>query len=172
MSKELINDTLFLITSLFAIVGGLFGFYKIFIKPKRIKTKLFELLKMTEEWFDELDSNLERNLNTALLNNKENKIREYIETHLKTYKIKPKKKLIRKWNKKMGIKAELQRSSDIFQKYSHIPVSGIYIDMFFRMIVSNFYKFHSAYNSENKQECNFADIEMPVKFLKFYVENL
>ena len=127
---------------------------------------------MIEEWFDELDCNLENNLNISALNNKEKKIHEFIDTHLSNYQIKPKRKMIQKWNKKMGIKTELQKSPDIFQKFSRVPVTGIYLDMFFTMLIANFYKFHGAYKSGNKEECNFADVEMPVKFLRFYLENL
>jgi len=161
-----------LIVSLFTIIGSLYGFYRIIVKPKMTKTKLNNLLKMIINWFDELDCNLEKELNLSVLNNKENKIRDFIDNYLSKYKIKPKKKMIVKWNKRMGIKTELQNSADIFKKYSRIPVSGIYIPEFFTMLVANFYKFHGAYENNNKQECNFADIEMPVKFLKFYVENL
>ncbi len=161
------------IASLFAIVSGIYFFYKKVIEPKRNRTKLKELLQMIEKWFDLLDINLENDLNLAGLNNQERKIHEYIENELAHYLIKPKKKTIRNWNKKMGIKKELRDSFEIFQRFSRTPSNEIFLDMFFTMIVANFYKFHSAYNSNNnKQQVNFADIEMPVKFFKFYVKSL
>ena len=123
-------------------------------------------------WFDTLDINLEKGLNMAELNNQERKVLDYIDNELAHFFIKPKKKTIRKWNKEMGIKEELLNSAEIFQKFSRIPATGIYLDMFFWMITANFYKFHSAYNSNNKGQINFANVEMPIKFLKFYVRSL
>jgi hypothetical protein len=164
MSEKLIDNfekvlynmnTLSIIASLFAIIGGFYGFYKIFIKPKRTKTKLSKLLTMIVDWFDELDCNLEKELNLYALNNKENKIRDFIDNRLPHYKIKPKKRIIKRWNKKMGIKKELQNSPDIFEKYSRISVNGISVSLFFSMIVANFYKFHRAYKTNNKKEYNF-----------------
>ena len=154
------------------LIGGIYKFYKKFIEPKRTKTKLRNLLPLIQEWFDEIDCYLEKDLNINSLNNKEKKINEYIETNLKGYFIKPNKKIKRKWNKKIGIKKELWDSDQLFQKYSRVPAEGIKIESFLTMIFANFYKFFNEFNSESKNNCNFGDIEQPIKFLKFYVENL
>ena len=166
------KEILDFILTIFSIIGSLYAFYIILIKPKIIKTKLVNLMFLVDDWFDEFDCNLEKDLNTALLNNKENKIRDYINNNLSNYQIKPRKKIIRKWNKKMGIKKDLLDSIDLFQKVSRIPVAGIYMDMYFSMLVGNFNKFYTEYSSDNHHDPNFAEIEMPVKFFKFYVRNL
>lgn len=168
------KEYLDIIVLLFAIIGigGFYGVYEKILKPRRKKTKLKLLSGMIEQWFDTLDIHLEKDLNLAELNNQERKIHDYIDDQLAHYYIKPKKKTIKEWNKKMGIKKELLGSIEIFQGFSRIPSTGIYLDMFFWMIVANFYKFHSAYSSDNKQQVNFADVEMPVKFFKFYVRSL
>ena len=145
-------------------VGGIYGVYKTFIKPRRTKTKLRNLLPLIQEWFDEIDVNLENELLLRKLNNKEKKINEYIETNLKGYFIKPNKKIKRKWNKKMGIKKELWDSDELFQEYSRVPAEGVKIESFLIMIFANFYKFFNEFNSESKNNCNFGDIEQPIKF--------
>ncbi len=152
-------------------LGGFYGIYKNFIKPKRTKTKLENLLPLIQEWFDELDCNLDKDINISALHNKERKIHEYIEKYLKHYTIKPNKKLIRKWNEKMGIKKEMQGSEKIFYKFSRIPAEGMDIDLFFTMIVGNFDRFYKDYINK-REEYNFAEVEMPIKFLKFYVAEL
>ena len=101
-----------IIASFFVIISGLYGFYKKVIKPRRIKTKFINLLPLIQEWFDELDCYLEKDLNIFSLQNKEKKIIEYIDKYLKGYTIKPSKKIIRKWNKKMGIKKVIKREID------------------------------------------------------------
>ena len=161
-----------IIASFFVIISGLYGFYKKVIKPRRIKTKFINLLPLIQEWFDELDCYLEKDLNIFSLQNKEKKIIEYIDKYLKGYTIKPSKKIIRKWNKKMGIKKELQDSTKIFSELSRIPIGGMDVKLFFMKIVGNFYTFYKAYKSPNATKYNYADIEMPIKFLKFYVENI
>lgn len=165
-------NVLSLTSSLFAIIAGVYGFYKVFVRPKRVKTKLLKLLEMIEAWFDFLDINLEKELNLAELNNLEKKVQEYIENNLATYKIKPNKKIIRRWNTKMGIKRELIDSVEIFEKFSRIPSTGIFLNMFFYMLVANVYSFYNAYTSDDKQQLNFAEVEIPVKFFKFYVRSL
>lgn len=190
------------LTVLFAVLGGLYGFYARFIKPRTLKTKLRKLTDMVTDWFDEIDCKLEADLNLAALNNKEKKIKDFIESNLKTYRISPSPMVIRAWNQKMGLKEECRDSPELFQKYSRVPSEGLTMSMFFQMLVANFWKFHGEYSSEHKKigsmvkkttsasvipgdisyfvdkqevqrpEYNFAEIEMPVKFLRFYVEAL
>lgn len=186
----------------FAVLGGMYGGYERFIKPRRLKTKLRKLADMITDWFDEIDSNLEAGLNMAALNNRENKIKDYIEQNLKTFHIKPTPAIIRGWNRKMGLKEEYWDDLESFQKYSRIPPEGISMEMFFQMLIANFWRFHGQYPAKSEQlgsmvmkktkssilpgdisyyvdrqevqrpEYNFAEVEMPVKFLKFYLEAL
>ena len=166
------NRIIGIVASLFTIIVGSLVIYSKCIEPKRKKTQLKELLKMIEEWFDLIDINLDKSLNLAELNNKERKIDDYISNNLKNYKIKPTRNIIRKWNKKMGYEKNLLDSNDIFQRYSRVPAKGIEIDVFFMRLIGAFYSFYNSYNSDSKKDRNFADIEMPVRFFKFYVENL
>lgn len=159
------------LTILFAVAGGVYAFYKTFIKPRRLKTKLQKLADMITDWYDEIDCNLDAGLNMAVMNNRENKIKDYIERNLKTYYIKPTQSIIREWNKKVGLKEEYWNDLKSFQKYSRISPKGLSMVMFFQMLVTNFWTFHGQYTSEGSN-CNFAEVEMPVKFLKFYMEAL
>jgi hypothetical protein len=158
------------IAVVFAILGGLYGFYARFIKPSILKTKLQKLALMITGWFDEIDCNLEVELNMAAVNNKENKIREFIKEKLPSYWIKPSRKMIKKWNQEMGLKKEFWNSTEKFQEYSRIPSEGIPLDSFFNLLVAKFLAFKVHYPPKQAGECNFAEIEMPVKFLKFFLK--
>lgn len=158
------------LATLFAIIGALWAVYKRFINPKRRRTKLLKFTKMVTEWIDEIDCNLDVGLNLAAINNKENKIREFIKDNLPTYWIRPSKKMIRKWNKEMGIKKELWDSQDKFEEYSRVSSEGIPLEFFFNMLVCKFQSFTAYYSLKQNGECNFADIEMPAKFLRFYLK--
>lgn len=152
------------------IIVALITIYEKVIKPHTPKTKLNKLYKMIEEWFDEIDCNLEKGLNSASLTNKEEKISDYIRDELPRHNIKPDKLMIRQWNKMMGIKTELQDSPELFQKSSRLPAEGMYLDMYINTIFGNFYRFHSLYQEKSKG-CNYAEVQMPIQFLKFYVKN-
>lgn len=152
------------------IIVAVITIYEKIIKPHTLKTKLMKLDGMIGEWFDEIDCNLEKGLNIASLNNKEEKISDYIRDELPRHRIKPDKLMIRQWNKMMGHKTEFQDSPELFQKYSRLPADGMYLDMYANTIFGNFYRFHNLYQTES-DGCNYAEIQMPVKFLKFYVKN-
>jgi len=157
------------IAALFAVVAGLWSVYKRFIQPKRLKTKLKKFTEMVTEWFDEIDCNLDAGLNLAALNNKENKIREFIKDNLPSYWIRPSKEMIRKWNREMGFKKEYWDSQEKFQEYSRVPLKGMPLEFFFNMLVREFMIFKAHYPPKQNGECNFAEIEMRVKFFKFYL---
>jgi hypothetical protein len=158
------------IVALFTIMGGLYGAYTRIIRPHLLKTKMQKFNQLITDWFDEIDCNLEAGINLASINNKENKILYYIKNRLSSYWIRPSKRIIRKWNQNMGFKREYWDSQEMFQKFSRIPAVGIALDSFFNLLVGNFLEFHADYSAKNKQESNFADIEMPVKFLRFYLK--
>lgn len=157
---------------LFAVVGGVYGFYARFLKPRALKTKLQKVTHMITDWYDEIDRNLEAGLNMAALYNKEEKILDFIKRNLKTYWIKPSPAIIRKWNQEMGFKKEYWDSVDLFQKYSRISPEGLPMDLFFSMLVGNFVRFHKQYLSKPPGKYNYAEISMPIKFPKFYLEEL
>jgi len=125
---------------------------------------------MIKQWFDEIDCNLENGLNLSKLNNMENNFINYIQENLKGYDIKPDIRIIRKWNKKMGFKKSLLDDTNLFQQYSRLPASGMYLDMYIYKIIGNFLSFYKAYQAKS-DKCNYADVEMPIKFLGFYIEN-
>jgi len=156
------------ISAIFAVIGGLYAFYAKIIFPRTTKAKLQKLNEMITTWFDEIDKNLNSGLNMDALNNQEVKMREFICRNLKNYWIKPTKKIIREWNKP-GTKKEFIDSTDLFSKTSRVPVEGIPLEEFYSMLIASFYKFHANY-SEKTGNCNFAEVEMPVKFFRFYVD--
>lgn len=76
-----------------------------FFKRKKLK-RFFELV---QDWFDEIDKNLETGINLSILNNKENKISFFLdENHLNKYKIEISRSFVRKYLKKFGLKKELR----------------------------------------------------------------
>ena len=168
----MIESVLGILVAVITIIGGGYGCYSKLIRPKRIRTKLQMLLAMIQEWFDEIDCNLENGLNMAALNNKENKIHEYISANLGHYKIEPTEKLIRTWNKKMGLRSDFLESTEEFMRYSRVSSDGISVELFFVMLVANFTTFHANYPPKIPGACNFAEVEMPVKFFRFFVESL
>jgi hypothetical protein len=155
---------------LFAVIGALWRGYMVFIKPKRLKTKLQKFNEMITDWFDEIDCNIEAGLNMAVLNNKENKIREFIKDKLPSFWIRPSRKMIRKWNKEMGFKKEYWDSHEKFREYSRVPSKGMPLDFFFNMLVAKFLSFKAHYPPKQNGGCNFAEIEMLIKFFKFYIK--
>ncbi|TET39221.1 MAG: hypothetical protein E3J72_00840 [Planctomycetota bacterium] len=160
-----------IVASICAIVGAAYAIYWRFIKPRKLKTRLQQVTNMIMEWFDEIDCNLDAGLNIAALNNRENKVRDYINRKLKAYWIRPTPKIIRAWNRETGMKKEVRDSKEIFQKRSLVPADGIQIDLFFNTLVGNFTRFYSKYSGKDTG-CNFAEVETPIRFLKFYLEKL
>jgi hypothetical protein len=74
------------------ILAVIFGAYKIYIYFFRIcskkRKKLSRLFYLIQDWFNEIDKNLESGINLSILNNKENSITSFIEeNHLNKYKI-------------------------------------------------------------------------------------
>lgn len=164
-----------IIGKLAVLVGLLVGLRALYVqlfKPRTIGAKLQKVLEMITEWFDEIDRNVEKGVDFASLNNKEKKIHEFIETNLKDYWIKPNDAMIARWNRKMGIKRELQDSQDLFQKFSRIPASGLPLDGYFTRIIGDFIRFNQNYHKAPPGDCNYADVEMPIKFLRFYMREL
>lgn len=157
---------------LVGLLAGLRALYVQLIKPRTLGAKLQKVLEMITEWFDEIDCNVEKGVDFASLNNKERKIHEYIDANLKDYWIKPNDSMIAKWNRRMGIKRELQDSHDLFQKFSRIPASGFPLDGFFTSLIGEFLRFNQNYHKTPPGDYNYADVEMRVKFLRFYVREL
>jgi len=165
--KEIVGG----IASLFAVTGGIWAAYIKLVRPKRTKMKLEVLLAMIQQWFDEIDCNLENGLNLSKLSNMENKFTNYIRDNLKGYEIKPDIRIIRKWNKQMGFKEMLLDDTNLFEQYSRLPPSGMYLDIYIHKIIGNFLSFYKDYQGKSER-FSYAEVEMPIKFLKLYVENV
>jgi hypothetical protein len=161
------------ITTCGASVGlfiGLLTIYEKLVKPNLKKTKLRIAVSLINDWFDYIDCNLEKGIDFPVLDNKEKKVANYIESNLKGYEIKLNKKIRRAWLKKQGIKKTLLDSEELFTNYSRMSCDGYDLFMFFYLIAGNFLSFHVDYKSDNPKGCNFATVEMPVKFLNFLVK--
>ncbi|MDY0325377.1 MAG: hypothetical protein RBQ87_04280 [Candidatus Cloacimonadaceae bacterium] len=141
------------------------------VNKLRKKPQLIKLTELINDWFDYIDCNLEGEINQAVLNNKENKVLSYIGFHLKDYRIKPNRTLIKKWNKRMGYKKALLNSKELFMGSSRLPYEGVTMSDFFMGLIGGFSSFYSAYRSKYPSACNYSNIELPVKFLNFYVYN-
>ncbi len=150
-----------------SLIIGLVTLYEKLIKPKLKSTKLRVAVSLINDWFDFIDCNLESGIDFSVLNNKENKVLEYIKANLKDYKITMNRKKRYAWLKEVGIKKTLRGSKDMFTQYSRMLPDGDFIDLYFMKVIGNFYTFHSKYSSTNPSECNYSEIEMPVKFLNF-----
>ncbi len=164
---------LVIITSCGALVGLLIGLLTIWekvIKPRLRRTRFIIAVNLINEWFDYIDCNLEKGIDFPILENKDKKVTGYIASNLTYYKIKPTKRVRREWLKNMGIKKSLRSSKDLFTTYSRMSSDGDYLSLFFTQIVANFYNFHSLYKSKNPTGCNYAEVEMPVKFLNFLIK--
>lgn len=133
------------------------------------KVKIRKFYSLLQNWFDEIDLNLNNNLNLDLLNNKEEKIRQYIEDNkLKNVRLKIKKRDRIKFLKYCGVKKELQEDRKIFSKYSRFDSYFIYIDLIVNSIVGDFIRFYRSYTNAEPYS-NWADIEMKLKFLRILV---
>lgn len=69
----------------------------------------------------------------------------------------------------MGLKKEYWDSQEKFQEFSRVLSKGMPLDSFFNMLVGKFLNFRAHYPPKQNAECNFAEIEMPLKFLRFYI---
>lgn len=81
MNFTIVEEILKYIGTISLILGFFWSIHKLydhFLKPKRKISKYHKLFLMIEDWFDEIDKNLEGGINYSLLSNKENKIRQYI----------------------------------------------------------------------------------------------
>lgn len=135
------------------------------------KKQLEEMLVLVNDWYDYIDCNLEKGIDPAILDNKDQKVLNYISLELRGYQIRVSMSMIIRWNKMMGIKRELVRDFDIFCKTSRVGFNGVTLDYFFMNLIGSFSSFHSLYKSQNPTGCNFANISMAVRFLNFYVHN-
>jgi hypothetical protein len=166
-----IDEVLTYIGAFSLILGFFWSLHKVyihFIKPKRKLSKYHKLYELIEDWFDEIDKNLEMGLNYPLLNNKENKIRQYItDNSIKDDKIKFHKRFKKKFLKLCGIKKTLRNNNELFIKYSRQPIDWTYLENYINTLLGAFYTFSSNYNAKN-ENANFAEVEMRVKLLKLY----
>jgi len=158
------------VASLFVgLIVGILTLYKI-ISPCFKKKKLRRFYELVQEWFDEIDKNLESGINLPVLENMEKRIGFYIEeNNISNYKIKISKKIIRKYLKKHGLVKKLQNSTELFYKYSRCNSRIFNLKDFWNSLQGAFIKFYPAYKKGNN--CyNYADIEMRVKFLRQFLK--
>ncbi len=155
--------------ALVSLIVGSITIYEKLIKPRHRITKLKTAVSLINDWFDYIDCNLEKGIDFPVLDNKEKKISEYIKANLRNYKISLGRRRRYAWLKEVGIKKTLRGSNELFTMYSRMLAEGENLDFYFMKIVGSFYSFHSKYKSPNPAGCNFAEIEMPVKFLNFLI---
>jgi hypothetical protein len=165
-------DEIFKYIGILSLILGFFWSlhktYSHFIKPKRNIFKYHKLFEMIEDWFDEIDKNLEASLNYSLLNNKENKIRQYLlDSGISNHKLKFNKNFRKRYLKFIGINKSHLNDVNLFAKYSRQPIDWIYIEDYIGILFGAFYTFSNDYNANNGK-ANFAEIEMRVKLLKLY----
>lgn len=157
-----------IISLLFGVFWSLHKIYIIFIKPKLKRAKHQKLFEMVEDWFDEIDNKLELGLNYALLNNKENKIRQYIiDNNLANDKMRFNNKFRKDFLRNCGIKEKYIDDRKLFYKYSRVPNDWISLDVYINLLIGEFYTFSANFDAKSA-ETNFADVEMRVKLLKNY----
>ena len=150
------------------IFWGIYRFYTEFIISKTKRHKYHKLYQLIENWFDEIDKNLERDLNFSKLNNMEKKIRLYItDNKLLQSKLKFTKKFRIKFLGSCGIKKELSYNKELFCKYGRCPYNWIFLDIYINQLISSFYIFLNNYKSKNVNT-NFAEVEMRIKLLRMY----
>ncbi len=70
----------------------------------------------------------------------------------------------------MGIKKKLQDSQQLFLKFSRVPIEGMPLSSLFQVSVGKFYSFYRNYKEKPTADYNYADVEMPLKFLNFYLK--
>lgn len=160
------------IAAICTILGGMWLLCKIYAKlisPRLLRNRLKKLYSLIQDWYDEIDQNLEKGLNLSLLNNKENKITQFIEDNgLGDYQLKFSKSFRKKFLKFCGIKKELQANEELFTQYSRCLADRIYLTVFWNSLVGALYIFHREYSSQSGK-ANFADISMRLKVLKMYL---
>ncbi|MBA7510619.1 hypothetical protein ES705_02605 [subsurface metagenome] len=160
------------VATILAIPGVIFTLYMIYaiiISPRLKRNKLKRLYELIQNWYDEINQNLEKGLNLSLLNNKENKITQFIEDNgLGDYQLKFSKSFRKKFLKFCGIKKELQANEELFTKYSRCLADRMYLTVFWNSLVGAFYIFHREYSSQSGK-AYFADISMRLKVLKMYL---
>ena len=161
-----------IVAAVCTILGGIWLLYKIYAKlisPRLLRNRLRKLYSLIQDWFDEIDQNLEKELNLSLLNNKENKITQFIEDNgLSDYQLKFSKSFRKKFLKFCGIKKELQANEELFSEYSRCLADRMYLTVFWNSLVGAFYNFYREYTSQSGK-AYFADISMRLKVLKMYL---
>ena len=160
------------------IIGTVVGFITIiyfaykglkkFVLQRLKKSKIKRLYFLINDWFNEIDVHID-DLNLNSIHNKENKISDYIDQSLKYTIIKIRLIDRVKFLKYCGIKKELRNNKRLFERYSRINSDKLFISNIWYLIMGNFYNFYRNYNS-NSNISNFADVEMPIKFLKQYLK--
>lgn len=157
------------IAALITIIGGCHRFWKRIVAPKLTSNKLQRFYALVEDWFNEIDRSNITDLSMTLLNNKENKIRAFIEdSNLKDYRLNFSLDFRKRFLKFCGIKEELQSSEELFEKHSRCPANGIDIWTFWHALLGDFYEFKQLYKKQDRRT-NFANVEMRIKLLKMFV---
>jgi len=168
-----LDEVLKYIGALSLLLGLFWSLHKVyfhFIKPKRKTIKYHKLYELIEDWFDEIDKNLEHELNIQLLYNKEKKIHQFIiDNKLKNNKLNFNKKFRREFLKFCDISEKYINDKKLFYKYARVQSDWIYLDVFINSLIASFYTFLAKYKLKS-EETNFADIDMRLKLLKLYWE--
>lgn len=161
-------DILSTLAILFTLIGGTYGFWKKVISPRLLKNRLRRFYVLVEDWFDEIDRSAITDVSMTVLNNKQNKIQDFIKDHrLKNIKMNFSEDLRKRFLEFCGLKDEFQRDKELFEKYSRYSVDGISIVSFWDSLVGAFYAFKDGYEHADLK-ANYANIEMRVKLLKMY----
>ncbi len=169
--SQLNQNTFNIIRDGFAIIGGLWVVYQIFLKiisPRLTKSKLKKLYFLIEDWVDNIEMNLDKGIDMEILGLKEKKIEEFIRDNFKYQKLKFSKQFRKKFLKDCDIKREFRTSKELFEKRSRCPSDFIYLDHYWIQLWKNFYEFHENYKN-HKGEINFNNVTMQVRVLKLYL---
>lgn len=154
---------------LLGLILSIFSLFK-YILPYLKWRKLRRFYELVQDWFDEIDRNLESGINLSVLDNKEKKISFYIKDHrLEYYKFRVSKSFIKKYLKGLGFKKEFRSNVDEFYRYSRCSSRDFFLIDYWQMLCGAFIKFHSAYKS-GTGDYGYPNVEMRVKFLRQYLK--
>jgi hypothetical protein len=130
------------------------------------KDKLDNFDNKVNDWFNEIDSNLDNGINEASLTNKENEVVKCLkENDLGSYELNFDKQFRNDFLSSCGLAVA---NSDDFYKFSRFRPGKITLNNFWKKLLGNYNRFYELYKS-GSPHTNFANVEMPVKVLKLYL---
>lgn len=161
-------DLILIAGGLIAAVAGVHKLWVHLLAPLTQRYKLKGAFALIQQWFDQIDTSLEHEIDLPRLHNLEARIDRYLtDQGIGQYQLKFTPAFQGRFLQHCGIRKEFH-TPETFEKYARYPAGGIDLQSFWQLLEGAFSGFHAAY-AAGRPGANFSDVEMRVKVLRMYL---